>query len=1553
MKRTHTLIVRLSTLAFVLLAAGGIGFAECIDDDMDGYGDPASGDCTFALLDCDDDDGDVNPGADEICGDGIDNDCDPSTDFDPMVGMMCVKATPPCLCTDPHACPELHVTGCCFTGGLYECSGDLLSLECAPLGEITMMEPEQGGPDDPSCSDHKDNNCNGTFDFGEDSCNVDVELCDGLDDDGSGRESGASTAYDCADSEDNDGDGKIDLNDPDCLAAVDDPFTTLGDACFSDGMGECIREGVIVCAEDGTTECSADPGNPVAEGPPQGFKCTDGKDNDCDGVVDLADMNCQTDEICDGLDNDGNDGADEDFANKGMPCSDGDGACEAAGSYVCAANGSGTVCDAQAALPATEGPIGPTCSDGIDNDCDGLADDMDPGCIGEINVTCALPHGLGEPGGDCTGYFRVEYEVEGASQDAEVTAELLAMNVDGSILDIRPVQLGEVAHLRSRIDPADWLWVTRRNKRKGGELIGTMDFWHEVFAPIPVLRVTVEDMGLKSQAFCSPIPYLQVIEPNGDVQTSSGGSTKVLAAIPLVDEGELSILVDGVDILDELGIDPATAFPGTAMGGTVLIGGHSVMISDITVDTTDDYQLHSSNTVMFTMSDLGCGGHVVKITGDQVPGALPDPHSAECHEDDFLGCGLSSVFAVRITDPMPQQVTNAIPTPVMGEVCHGLPVSAIQVNGKDLDVPDPTAMMTEVDDCPAADTFTYLIDTTIPQTDLRDDVDGLTTELGTFDPGSNRVFAVATDTKANRSSDSHIFAVGEVIPPTFLSDPTATRTQLWRSQIDGAVQNAITVGQAAALTATEQTDAFVIGLDPNALTTFFSETCLDASETMKAEIKKSLEGLKFTEPVEIDGACDPDVTTTINQITFTGEPVCFTELADNPAGNRERTAADGPPPPLREDPNATDSDCADKMDNDSDGLIDGKDPDCHFVGGSDCSDGIDNDMDGQTDGADAGCQEDSGNLRLVVEAPTITAATTSYGHCHGFAWAVTVTIDVDMSTTFPDLLEPLKFNFDFNEDNLENGGTVLGEFVPPEDARFVITRDDSGGGGWAVFLLEVINFFGDLLIFIFTFGQADVDFDLVPSFTGLTENIDLKSKIMVEQFPLALMEIKPDEMEVADTDKLLDAELDYAKIRQAGLTLSLKGVFQATSNDPAIEDTPGFSPTPAMAPMPPQGDRNTFFVISDDALNQLFASMSEQGEIKTECFGSDTGATIDDLLPPDCFDLEVMDDPAATAIVWGLCLGLRAADLQPTDPNDASALCETLITDVAGDPTKDLQRAGQGLCHGMRPADNNCNFIPGNLLEKIICAETPDFNLKASDPVLYCMQQENPPPILIDDQNLTDDVVDAVLRMNDTLVGIVVDRDGNGFPASELQILQGCFDEGTNNTIDCKGLALCMDLNLETTLGLQTEMGTGELQIVPLIGSLLIGDRPEGAPCEGGVNFGTDEGSLDGAMDSDSLKIDLFNNINMGSPPIEPDGIDFNGIVTFDNPKLIAIESGFNADFQDYVGVSGNIVSPSMVAPPRPQEEESLSGRPASTPAPAETEAAAKKGKPAEKGKSE
>jgi hypothetical protein len=78
---------------------------------------------------------------------------------------------------------------------------------------------------------------------------------------------------------------------------------------------------------------------------------------------------CNAEEKCDGRDNDCDGQIDEGF-DLGGECSAGLGACEAAGTYVCAEDGDGSVCNAVPGEPGTE-----LCGTGIDEDCDGETDE--------------------------------------------------------------------------------------------------------------------------------------------------------------------------------------------------------------------------------------------------------------------------------------------------------------------------------------------------------------------------------------------------------------------------------------------------------------------------------------------------------------------------------------------------------------------------------------------------------------------------------------------------------------------------------------------------------------------------------------------------------------------------------------------------------------------------------------------------------------------------------------------------------------------------------------------------------------------------------------------------------------------------------------------------------------------------------------------------------------------------------------------------------------------------------------------------------------------------
>ena len=88
----------------------------------------------------------------------------------------------------------------------------------------------------------------------------------------------------------------------------------------------------------------------------------------------------QTEEECNGLDDDCDGQTDESPLDLGGPCTVGTGACRREGAMVCGAGVS--TCNAQAGSPSTE-----ACSGGVDEDCDGLVDCDDVDCT----HACLMP----------------------------------------------------------------------------------------------------------------------------------------------------------------------------------------------------------------------------------------------------------------------------------------------------------------------------------------------------------------------------------------------------------------------------------------------------------------------------------------------------------------------------------------------------------------------------------------------------------------------------------------------------------------------------------------------------------------------------------------------------------------------------------------------------------------------------------------------------------------------------------------------------------------------------------------------------------------------------------------------------------------------------------------------------------------------------------------------------------------------------------------------------------------------------------------------------------
>ncbi|MDY0002481.1 MAG: MopE-related protein [Polyangia bacterium] len=309
---------------------------DCADQDGDGW--PSGPSCV--IQDCDDADPTRSPGFGEICGDGIDQDCDGIPD-DCCPGSDCCDADNDGFGVGP-GCP----------GGVQDCD------DANPAAHSTGSPELCGDNQDNDCDGLVDEDCPGTYCVDNDGDGYGVGVgCNGIQDPDDNDPNVPSANELCGDGIDNNANGVIDEGCPGCIDYDGDSYG-VGDDCLP-GQRDCdesdlsIHPGAAEVCDLVDNNCNytideGTPGNPCPDP-----RCVIACAGDAACIAACPDLNC--------IDNDG------DGWGSGSAC---------------------TVEDCDDADPNMHPGAAEVC-DLLDNDCDGTPDDGTPSSPCP-NVQCVI-----------------------------------------------------------------------------------------------------------------------------------------------------------------------------------------------------------------------------------------------------------------------------------------------------------------------------------------------------------------------------------------------------------------------------------------------------------------------------------------------------------------------------------------------------------------------------------------------------------------------------------------------------------------------------------------------------------------------------------------------------------------------------------------------------------------------------------------------------------------------------------------------------------------------------------------------------------------------------------------------------------------------------------------------------------------------------------------------------------------------------------------------------------------------------------------------------------
>ncbi|MFB1500901.1 hypothetical protein, partial [Thiocapsa sp. N5-Cardenillas] len=1219
----------------------------------------------------------------------------------------------------------------------------------------------------------------------------------------------------------------------------------------------------------------------------------------------------------------------------------------------------------------------------IDNDCDGFTDAEDVDCAGafaDLGVTCSLPYRVGRRPADCLATHFIEFD---GGQATEIQADLVSIDANGDLLAIiEDVRDGDIAYLGSRIDPRFWRVTT-----------SPAGNYHTMFHKNPVLRVVGKKGALQDVAYCGIVPFIQVSSPRDQtLSLPDDDSVELSAFLPLVDVDTLKIELNGVDILAEIGVDPATQLP--TPGGSICItpGECRFQIqagcgidSPVDVDVewlaieALDRQAASdtntgiavplqTNTLQLRLSGLPPGGHLFRVSGQPLPRT---PLNRSCYRDDLADIGKASAFAITVDSPADQEIVLTAPVKVSGSVCAGKEISSLAVNGLSLDVGIPDRQICAGDDQTTPRECLVKFDASLPEHSFADATAG-TAPLGSFLRGSNRVIVDAATSDGLRTFNTDVvFALGAVQRPLdaefsqILAGSESTRQSLLRpdDELDSSVLDRLRDDMPAriqrfidddlspqlrdllwnldgrlrgeiaeAMTAASVDGAFLIGLEEAAVQSFFNATCTEAIDTFMADLSGNLSGKTFgTFDFEPDCSCDLtniplvlrelDFTTWASQHPSGDPPTCQVDFIDGALQLTVRL----PTVNLRVGAERSCTtrglfgECIARTKVDVEAAIDiadirfdvtiseqqieTKTPDKDaFTFSYDVRD-----PDGTPLYAQAGaCANPSGleclNDNACWPLTSGGAGTCAKGPAEGAACMTDLSCPSDPSGSGNKCTggENQGKSCETSTDCPGGAcyakcvGTCNGVVKNDKDSGFdPLTKQDFGLECWGASICFVFDTvaraIGGAFAFVFTGGDFDVK-------GFIFEQFGVGGFEFEQSFLSDLQLGEPDAMGLNDAGVNPDAFAQDSKsslfkpgpiktdITADGLLVSIGAEFESTCDEAAVDASPGAALTPARLPTPAEVaavGADISVLIADDVFNQIFASMTQCGDLQSFCTsaGEDLD-TVGDLLPEDCSTLPL---PASR----GQCNAIRGTD------------CTTLNGSIE-----------RGVCHGFKGED--CLTLPVsdlNLVErqrvKSNCQQTVAKDISQDDSILLCGRVDMPPEIGVKDEDANDKFVGVDLALKQVNVVFVLDRSQDNY-TDDLDDLKGCFSAQGNAAPDCQLFAACLDLAFSTEMGIDNSVcEANELGFVPKFKGVIPSNTSFGAMCNvSGTS--DDQNILERAFESVVIE-KVAENAEKFTPPMCIEGMSLEGVVDidFDEAKLFGITTdGLTPGYADYLGVT-------------------------------------------------